>query len=80
MTEFSFSDKDLQLAAGKVRSALLESLPTPSDCAREFSDPFLEKMDGILQQDKRQQARKSISSNCSCIFGIVQWCWSAFCF
>jgi hypothetical protein len=68
MTEFSFSDKDLQLAAGKVRSALLESLPAPSDCTHEFSDSFLEKMEVVVQQDRRHQARKTFLLRIAAVF------------
>ena len=68
MTEFSFSDKDLQLAASKVRTALLESLPPPSDCAHEFSDSFLGKMNRLLQQDKHKQTRKKAFQRIAAVF------------
>lgn len=68
MTEFSFSDKDLQLAAGKVRTALLESLPAPSDCTHEFSDSFLEKLEVVIQQGRKPLARTTILLRIAAVF------------
>lgn len=68
MTEFSFSDKDLQLAAGKVRTALLESLPAPSDCTCEFSDSFLEKMELLFRQGKPRHPRKKLLLRIAAVF------------
>ena len=68
MTEFSFSDKDLQHAAFKVRTALLESLPAPSDCTHEFSDCFLDKMEVVVQQNRRHQTRKTFLLRIAAVF------------
>ena len=58
MTEFTFTDADLRLAAEKVRTAMLASLPEPDACSHEFSPSFLEKMDALIRQANQRQLQR----------------------
>ena len=68
MSEFSFSDKDLQLAAGQVRGVMLTSLPLPSECTHVFSDAFTERMDALLEQDRQQRKRQTVLRHVAAVF------------
>ena len=58
MTEFTFSDNELRLAAINARNAILASLPEPESCKSEFSITFLEKMNMLLRLDKKRTVHK----------------------
>ena len=58
MTEFTFSDNELRLAAINARNAILASLPEPESCKPEFSITFLEKMNMLLRLDKKRTVHK----------------------
>lgn len=58
MTEFTFSDNELRLAAISARNAILASLPEPESCNPEFSNTFLEKMNMLLRLDQKRTVHK----------------------
>ena len=53
MSDFILTDAALRSAAEKVRDAMLDTLPPPSECKHVFSEPFIEKMALLLNVDKR---------------------------
>ena len=50
--KFSFTDAELAVAAGKVCEAMLNSLPEPEECKREFSAEFEQKMKKLFAKEK----------------------------
>lgn len=49
---FSFSDAELAVAAMHVRETMLNSLPEPEECKREFSVSFEQKMKKLIAKEK----------------------------
>lgn len=68
MTAFSFSDRELQLAAEQVRAAMLASLPEPADCHHTFSDAFLANMERLIRRYSRKKQRKSAMRSVAAVF------------
>ena len=50
--KFSFTDAELAVAAVKVCEAMLNSLPEPEECKREFSAEFEQKMKKLFAKEK----------------------------
>ena len=57
MSEIILTDAALHSAAEKVRDAMLDTLPPPSECNHVFSEPFIEKMALLLNVDKMHSSR-----------------------
>jgi len=73
--EYPFTEEELQSAAAEVRVTMLGSMPKPSDCEREFSDDFCEKMDEIMQAERRKKRRELFWRNLAvavCV-GVLLW-------
>lgn len=66
MRSMTLTDEVLSKAAQAVRTAMLNSLPNPSDCENEFSDEFQNKMERVRLKAslvyKRQRVTRHIAS------------------
>ena len=60
MTEFSFKDRDLRLAAAGARDAILAALPEPEACPADFSEGFHARMKPLLRQGAAWDARRKL--------------------
>lgn len=60
MEKVLFTDEELKIAVQSVRFAMLKSLPEPSECAPDFSDHFLIKMQKMIVKEKRIIKSKAV--------------------
>ena len=58
--EFSFTDEELSIAAGKVREAMLKSLPEPEECKHEFSPEFVRKMEKLFAHERVRRRLREV--------------------
>lgn len=78
MNDVMFSDEQLSIAAGKVRRSMLASLPTPEDCATDFSAEFLRKMQKLVIRQRHkatanQFVRRAAILILSALIGLGGW-------
>lgn len=74
MTEFSFTDRDLRLAAAGARDAILAALPEPEACPADFSEGFHARMKPLLRQGEawenhRRLRRRLIAALLALVLG-----------
>ncbi len=60
MEKALFTDEELKIAVQSVRVAMLKSLPEPSECAPDFSDRFLIKLQKMIVKEKRIIKSKAV--------------------
>ena len=60
MEKALFTDEELKIAVQSVRVAMLKSLPEPSECAPDFSDHFLIKLQKMIVKEKRIIKSKAV--------------------
>lgn len=68
MKEFSFTDNDLRLAAAAVSAAMLDAVDALPSCEHEFSQDFLDKMEALIEWDKRRSGRRRVRRRVAGVF------------
>lgn len=71
MPNNELTNEALRTAASKVRNALLETLPPPSECNHAFSEPFNEKMALLIRTDRRRTSTSRFLRRVAIVFLVL---------
>ena len=71
MSNNDFTDDGLRSAANKVRNALLETLPQPSECNHVFSKAFNAKIALLIRKDLRRASTSRFLRHAAIVFLVL---------
>lgn len=66
-----WTDRELREAAKKVREAMLDSVPPPSQCPHEFSLPYQAKMAELSKKAEKKATIKTWKTRVAAVFLII---------